>query len=95
VKHTFGWLDVVVGDALYANGLKRSREMTHLCSRETAHRRFRLGARASLDAQEAPLHDLPPVVLSGPAYRRETAGVFGAVVPGGASSADAGFVAAT
>jgi hypothetical protein len=41
------------------------------------------------------MQDLPPVVLSGPASRREAAGVLGAVVPSVTAIADAGFVAAT
>lgn len=74
--------------------LKRSREMTHFHSRGMDHRRLRRGARASLNAQEAPLQDLPPVVLSGPTGRRETTGVLGAVMPGGAAIADTGLLAA-
>jgi hypothetical protein len=38
---------------------------------------------------------LSAVVLSGSTDRPEAAGVFGAVVPGGAAGADAGLVAAT
>jgi hypothetical protein len=38
---------------------------------------------------------LPTVVLSGSAGAAEAAGVFGAVVPGGAAGTDAGVVAAT
>jgi len=78
-----------------AQALRRSRRMTHLCSREMDHRRCRRRGRASLDAQEAPLQYLPPVVLSRPTSRRQAAGVLGAVVPGGATGADAGLVAST
>jgi RNA polymerase sigma factor (sigma-70 family) len=75
--------------------LRRSREMTRLCSREVDHRCCRRGGRALVDAQEAPMQDLSAVVLSGPSGRRQAAGVLGAVVPGSAASADTGFVAAT
>ncbi len=45
--------------------------------------------------QEAPMQDLPAVVLSGSTCSPEAAGVFGAVVPGGATGGDPGVVAAT
>jgi hypothetical protein len=41
------------------------------------------------------MQDLRAVVFSGPSGRRSAADVLGAVVPNGAASADAGFVAAT
>jgi hypothetical protein len=75
-------------------GLKRSREMTRLCSRGMDHRRYRRRGRAWANGQEAPVSRLPSVVLARPSGRHSAAGVFGAVVPGGTTGADAGFVAA-
>jgi hypothetical protein len=75
--------------------LRRSREMTRVCSREGDRRSCRRRWPSMVDAQEAPVQHLPAVVLSGSTSRPEAAGLFGAVVPGGAAGADAGVVAAT
>jgi len=78
-----------------AEALRRSREMTRLYSRGVDHRCCRRSGRALVDAQEAPMQDLPAVVLSGPSCGGSATCVLAAGVPGSAANADAGVVAAT
>jgi hypothetical protein len=75
--------------------LQRSPELTQVCSPEMDHTELPVLTRASADAHEAALPDLPPLVCAGPPRRSSPACLFDSGVSDRSARQDASRVAST